>query len=68
MALVLIAVLAGLGVDVTLELRKRRSFRHRIERRLLSICGQPLVRLVVVSTRGGQLARRNVYASGVARS
>ncbi len=67
MALVLIAVLAGLGVDFALELRKRRSFRHRIEKRLATICGQPLVRLLVVSSRGGQLARRNVYTPVAAR-
>ncbi len=67
MALVLIAFLAGLGVDFALELRKRRSIRHRIEKRLTAICGQPLVRLVVVSVRGGQLAHRNVHTPQPAR-
>ena len=68
MALMFIAVLAGIGVDLMLDLRKRRAFRHRIERRLATIYGKHLVRSLVVGPIGAPLARRITYTNEAARA
>jgi len=63
MAFIFIAILAGLGVALGLDLRERRAFRHAIERRLASIYGRRRARRLV-APRGTPLARRIALANG----
>ena len=63
MAFIFIAILAGLGAALGLDLRKRRAFRHSIERRLASIYGRRRAQRILAPL-GAPLARRIATANG----